>query len=167
MQDSRALGQLVSQLSIEFQGDAIRLNGVDITLEARSEAAGERASQVAAIPAVRSALLDLQRSFRRAPGLVADGRDMGSVVFPDAVLKVFLTASVEIRAERRFKQLMEKGLCVNLDEIRQAISERDARDVQRAVAPLHMCADAVMLDTTALTIDQAVERVVQTFRQLS
>jgi 3-phosphoshikimate 1-carboxyvinyltransferase len=117
------------------------------------------ASQVAALPAVRMALLFRQRAFRRAPGLVGDGRDMGSVVFPDAPLKVFLTASVEARAERRYKQLMAKGNTVILATLLQDLRERDQRDSERAVAPLAQGAEAYLLDTTSLSIEQAVAQV--------
>jgi 3-phosphoshikimate 1-carboxyvinyltransferase len=120
---------------------------------------GTGASKVAALPAVREALLFRQRLFRRAPGLVGDGRDMGSVVFPDAATKVFLTASVEIRAERRYKQLIGKGIAATMQPILQDLRERDERDSQRSVAPLRQTADAELLETTALTIDEAVAKV--------
>ena len=125
----------------------------------RTEEMGTGASKVAALPAVREALLFRQRLFRRAPGLVGDGRDMGSVIFPDAKTKVFLTASVEIRAERRYKQLIAKGIEATITPILQDLRERDERDSQRSVAPLRQTADAELLETTALTIDEAVAKV--------
>jgi 3-phosphoshikimate 1-carboxyvinyltransferase len=155
-----AVSGLAARLDCAFEGGRVRLADDDVTDEIRSEAAGSGASRVAAIPAVRDALLDRQRRFRAPPGLVADGRDMGSVVFPDAPLKVFLTASAEVRAERRHKQLMEKGISVSIPVLLRDLRERDARDVERAVAPLKATADAMLLDTTDLTIDEAVERVV-------
>ena len=160
-----AVSGLAADLDCAFAAGRVRLAGDDVTDEIRSEAAGTGASRVAAIPAVRDALLDRQRRFREAPGLVADGRDMGSVVFPDAPLKVFLTASAEVRAERRHKQLMEKGISVSIPVLLRDLRERDARDVERAVAPLKATADAVLLDTTDLTIDEAVERVVDWARE--
>jgi cytidylate kinase len=119
------------------------------------------ASEVAVHPAVRRTLLDLQHSFRKAPGLVADGRDMGTVVFPDATLKIFLTASAEVRAERRYKQLMAKEIRANLLDILQDLQKRDTRDQQRLVAPLQQSADAKLLETSQLTIEQSVERVLE------
>jgi cytidylate kinase len=113
---------------------------------------------------LRAALLAFQRSFRKAPGLVADGRDMGSVVFPDATLKIFLTASAEVRAERRYKQLMEKGMHANLSQILQDLQQRDARDSARSVAPLQKCADASLLDTDTLTIAAAVNEVLRRYQ---
>jgi CMP/dCMP kinase len=135
------------------------INGVDATDELRTETAGAAASAIAAVPEVRAALRDRQRAFRRPPGLVADGRDMGTVIFPDASYKVFLTASPEERAERRYKQLKEKGVSVTLDDLLREILARDARDASRAVAPLRPAEDAVHIDTTGLGIDAVVERV--------
>ena len=123
------------------------------------------ASRVAALPEVRRALLQRQRAFRKAPGLVAEGRDMGSVVFPDARTKIFLTASAEVRAERRYKQLMEKGNRANLADILKDLQERDARDRQRSVAPLQQSSDAELLETSALSIEQAVESVLAHHRK--
>jgi 3-phosphoshikimate 1-carboxyvinyltransferase len=151
--------RLADALDCEFSGGRVRLDGEDVTDEIRTEAASAGASRVAAVPAVRAALLERQRRFRQAPGLVADGRDMGSVVFPDAALKVFLTASAEARAARRHKQLMEKGISVSIDTLLRDLRERDARDAERAVAPLRATPDAKLLDTTSLTVDEAVERV--------
>lgn len=137
----------------------VLVNDVDATLELRTETAGAAASAIAAIPEVRSALKDRQRAFRRPPGLVADGRDMGTVIFPDAPYKVFLTASPEERAARRYKQLKDKGVSVTLDGLLREILARDARDASRAVAPLRPADDAVPIDTTGTGIDAVVERV--------
>jgi len=135
------------------------VDGVDATDELRTETAGAAASAIAALPEVRAALFERQRVFRRAPGLVADGRDMGTVIFPDAQFKVFLTASAEERAERRYNQLKQKGLEVTLDGLLREILARDARDAQRAVAPLKPAFDAVIVDTTGVPIDAVVEQV--------
>ncbi len=135
------------------------VNGIDATDELRTETAGAAASTIAAIPAVRDALKDRQRGFRQPPGLVTDGRDMGTVIFPDAPYKVFLTASAAERAERRYKQLKDKGLSVTLAGLLQEILARDARDANRAVAPLRPADDAVRIDTTGLGIEAVVERV--------
>ena len=139
--------------------EVIHLGGVDVTAAIRTETAGAAASRVAAMPAVRTALLERQRGFAQAPGLVADGRDMGTVVFPSAPLKIYLTASAGERARRRHKQLKEKGLTVNLADLSQEILERDRRDSSRPVAPLRPAADAVVLDSTGLDIEQVVEQV--------
>ena len=135
------------------------VNGIDATQELRTETAGAAASAIAAIPAVRDALKDRQRGFRQPPGLVTDGRDMGTVIFPDASCKVFLTASADERAERRYKQLKDKGLSVTLTGLLQEILARDTRDANRAVAPLRPAEDAVRIDTTGLGIQTVVERV--------
>lgn len=135
------------------------VNGIDATDDIRTETAGAAASAIAAIPEVRTALRDRQRAFRQAPGLVADGRDMGTVIFPDASPKVFLTASADERAERRYKQLKDKGVSVTLAGLLREILARDARDANRAVAPLRPAPDAVCIDTTGLGIDAVVERV--------
>lgn len=161
--DERALAVLAENLNVQFllaQGQLqVMLEDVDVSLLIRSEQAGNAASKVAALPAVRAALLQRQRDFRQAPGLVTDGRDMGTVVFPDAPFKVFLTASVEVRAQRRYKQLKEKGIGSNLCDLIAEISERDERDTQRQVAPLRPAADAVILDSTQLGIEAVLERV--------
>ncbi len=143
------------------QGDAMRVmvNGTDATDELRLETTGALASAIAAIPEVRAALKERQRAFRELPGLVADGRDMGTVIFPDAPYKVFLTASAEERAERRHKQLKDKGVSVNFDDLLREIMARDARDAQRTVAPLKPADDAVLIDTTGIGIDDVVARV--------
>ncbi len=135
------------------------VNGLDATDDIRTETCGAVASAIAAIPSVRAALFDKQRSFRRAPGLVADGRDMGTVIFPDAGFKVFLTASAEERAKRRYKQLKEKGLGVTLAALLREIQARDLRDAQRSVAPLRPAADAVAIDSTGMPIDAVVAAV--------
>ncbi len=155
--DEPALAELARRLDVRFPApDSVVLDGAEVGRDIRTEAAGNDASRVAALPAVRAALLDRQRAFRQPPGLVADGRDMGTVVFPDAEVKIFLTASPEARAERRYKQLIEKGLDANLAQLVEDIRQRDARDTQRAVAPLEPAADAVILDTTELDIDASV-----------
>jgi cytidylate kinase len=155
------------RLSVRFQGGKIFLSEHDVTDMIREEAIGVRASEVAKNPAVRTALLERQRSFRRLPGLVADGRDMGTVVFPDALLKIYLTASVRVRAERRYKQLIDKGNNANLAALSRDLEERDRRDAERAVAPLKPAPDAVSLDSSDQTIGQVVERVLRLYRERS
>jgi cytidylate kinase len=157
------------RLDVEFGADEVGeerivLAGEDVTRQIRTEAAGADASRVAAMPPVRAALLQRQRDFARPPGLVADGRDMGTVVFPDAPLKIYLTASPEERARRRHNQLKEKGLTVNIDDLSQEIRERDLRDSSRPVAPLRPAADAILLDSTGLSIAQVVDRVLELAR---
>lgn len=152
-------------LDVVFRGEKIILSGQEVTEKIRSESVGVRASEVAGIPSVRAALLERQRAFRQPPGLVADGRDMGTVVFPDAVLKVFLTASPEARAQRRYKQLIDKGNSANLASLSRALEERDQRDATRAVAPLKPAPDAVSVDSSGMTIDQVVERVLGLYRE--
>ena len=149
-----------------FEGADIWLDGVLVGDELRTEETGSAASKIAALPKVRAALLNKQRAFRRPPGLVADGRDMASVVFPDAVLKIFLTASAEARAERRYKQLKEKGIGANIAALLQDIRARDERDTQRSVAPLQQAQGASLLDTTSLNIEQAVQEVLSRYRAL-
>jgi len=156
--------RLAASLDAEFNaapGDTERvtLGGTDVTAQIRSEEAGQGASRVASWPEVRQALLERQRAFARPPGLVADGRDMGTVVFPQAPLKVFLTASLEERALRRYKQLKDKGSDVSLAALSREITERDLRDSTRAVAPLKPAPDAEVIDSTGLSIEQVVERV--------
>ena len=154
-----------ANLQAEFRDGLIYLNKQDVTLKLRDESVGIRASEVAAIPAVRGALLDRQRSFRKPPGLVAEGRDMGTVVFPDAVLKVFYLASPEVRAQRRYKQLIDKGNSANLAALSSALEERDKRDAAREVAPLKPAADAVSLDSSNMTVDEVVDQVLKTYRE--
>ena len=160
-----ALVQCAKVLPVNFHNERIILQDQDVTDAIRSEECGAKASEVARIPAVRQALMVRQRAFRQAPGLVADGRDMGTVVFPDAQLKVFLTASPEVRAERRYKQLIEKGMSANLRALSRDLQERDARDANRPVAPLVPAPDSQVLDSSALSIDEVVERIVGWWRE--
>jgi cytidylate kinase len=162
--DEPSVAAIAKTLNAAFSGQCIRLDGGDATDAIRSEQVSAAASKVATLPTVREALLDRQRAFRRLPGLVADGRDMGTVVFPDALVKVFVTASAEERARRRYKQLIEKGNSVNIDSLLRDIRERDARDAGRAAAPLKPAPDATVLDTTQLSIDDAIERVLARVR---
>ncbi len=162
LEDEVRLAVVAAGLDVEFQAcpagaPRIVLDGVEVGVELRSESCGDAASRVAALPAVRAALLHRQRDFRRAPGLVADGRDMGTVVFPDAELTLFLTASSEERARRRYKQLRENGLNVNLKNLVEEIDARDRRDAQRAVAPLEPAPDAEILDTTRMSIEDVCD----------
>ncbi|WP_153108996.1 bifunctional 3-phosphoshikimate 1-carboxyvinyltransferase/cytidylate kinase [Propionivibrio limicola] len=157
--DEAAVAGIAAGLDVEFSGDSIRMGGEEVGEAIRTEEISSGASLVAALPAVRAALLFRQRMFRRAPGLVADGRDMGSVVFPDAGTKIFLTASVEVRAKRRYKQLIDKGMPANIEPILLDLRARDERDSQRSVAPLQQSADANLLDTSDLSIENTVERV--------
>jgi 3-phosphoshikimate 1-carboxyvinyltransferase len=167
LDDESGLAEVARTLDCRFEGEEIQLGGVDATDAIRTEEISAAASKVAAVPAVRAALLERQRAFRRAPGLVADGRDMGTVVFTQAELKVFLTASPEARAARRHKQLIEKGIDATLAGLLLDIRERDARDSQRSVAPLAQAPDARLLDTTELSVDQAVAVVLRWFRERS
>jgi cytidylate kinase len=155
---------LAGQLELRFEGERVLLDDRDVSDELRTETSGNAASKVAALPAVRAALLDWQRDQARAPGLVADGRDMGSVVFPQAPLKLFLTASAEERAQRRYKQLKGKGFDVSLSSLVEEIEERDRRDRSRSVAPLRPAADAVELDSTGLSIQEVFDRVLDQVR---
>ncbi len=162
--DGPRLAALARALDVRFDDGRIALDGADATAAIREEAVSAGASQVAVHAAVRQALIERQRAFRRAPGLVADGRDMGTVVFPDARVKAFVTASAEERARRRHKQLIAKGISITMDSLLRDIRERDARDAGRAAAPLRPADDAVLLDTTNLTIDEAVARVLALYR---
>jgi cytidylate kinase len=153
--------ELAHSMPLSFEQGRVYLGSEEVSDAIRSEKAGNAASKVAAIPEVRAALLAWQRNYAQTPGLVADGRDMGTVVFPQAQVKIFLTASPEERAERRYKQLKEKGLDVNLADLAEEIRERDERDRTRKVAPLVPAASAIQLDTTQLTIEQVTERVLQ------
>ena len=163
--DERRLVASARTMDLRFHGERIILQNHDVTDEIRSEACGNRASDVARIPPVRQALLTRQRAFRQPPGLVADGRDMGTVVFPDAGLKIFLTARPEIRAERRYKQLKEKGIDANLRALSRDLLERDERDAKRPVAPLVPAPDSQVLDSSALSIDEVAERIVGWYRE--
>lgn len=171
LDDAPVLARVASGLNVAFRvGDGdppVRalLDGEDVDRELRSERCGGAASQVAAVPAVRGALLERQRAFRRPPGLVADGRDMGTVVFPDAALKLFLTASAEERASRRYKQLIAKGISASLRDLLTDIRERDLRDSKRSMAPLVPAADAVVLDTGGMPPDAVFEQALGLVRQ--
>jgi cytidylate kinase len=169
LEDGPGLARLAASFDIRFgSGDSgeelIWLDGREVTAAIRTEGAGNDASKVAALPVVRAALLERQRRFAVAPGLVADGRDMGTVVFPQAEVKIFLTASAAERAARRHKQLKEKGVAANLAALSLEIAERDLRDTMRAISPLVASADAVLLDTTAMSVDAVVERVLEVAR---
>jgi len=163
LNDEVALGELAANLDIRFEtthnGVITMLDGQDVSGDLRQEETGAVASRIAAVPAVRTALASRQRLFRQAPGLVADGRDMGTVIFPDAKLKIFLTASAEIRAERRYKQLKDKGENVNLTRLFREIKARDSRDQSRSIAPLRPADDAVIIDSTDLDIDEVFVKV--------
>jgi CMP/dCMP kinase len=157
--DEAAIAEAAAGMDVVFQGEDIFLEDQDVSAQIRHETVGNRASEIAPMPAVRRALLQRQRAFRQPPGLVADGRDMATIVFPDATLKIFLTATPEVRAERRYKQLIEKGISANLRALSRDLQERDARDASRAVAPLVPAPDSQVLDSTALPIEAVVERI--------
>ena len=171
LEDTGALSELANDLDVEFSlpepGKEVRvfLNGESVDSELRTEDCGKAASRIAAYPAVRAALLSRQRQFRKLPGLIADGRDMGTVVFPDAAVKIFLTASAEERARRRYKQLKQKGFDVNLPQLSADIAERDARDSERSISPLKPADDAVVIDTTSIGIEAVVEKVASLVKQ--
>jgi CMP/dCMP kinase len=165
LDDEAAVARLARRLPARFCGEQVFLAEDEVTEAIRSEDCGNRASRVAALPAVRAALVELQRGFRQAPGLVADGRDMGTIIFPDAELKVFLTASAEERAMRRYKQLKEKGFDVNLAGLSAEIAARDRRDAERAVAPLRPAADAIVLDSSEMDIEAVVSAVARLVEQ--
>jgi CMP/dCMP kinase len=153
------IAEAARQMDVVFVADEILLEDQDVSAQIRHETVGNRASEIAPLPKVRQSLLQRQRAFREPPGLVADGRDMGTIVFPDASLKIFLTASPEVRAERRYKQLIEKGISANLRALSRDLEERDARDANRAVAPLVPAPDSQVLDSTALPIEAVVDRI--------
>jgi cytidylate kinase len=161
LKDEQAIAQLAQTMDVAFQGDEIFLEDQEVSLHVRHEEVGNRASDVARMPAVRQALLTRQRAFREPPGLVADGRDMATIVFPDAALKIFLTASPEVRAQRRYKQLIEKGIAANLGALSRDLAARDARDASRAVAPLVPAPDSQVLDSSALSIEAVVEQILR------
>jgi len=165
--DAEAVTRIARALAARFTGGRIYLGQHDVTDLIRGEHIGSTASVVAVYPGVRTALDELQRAFRQAPGLVADGRDMGTVVFPDACLKVFLTASVEARAQRRYKQLIEKGFPAKMEDLLHDLKARDARDSNRAVAPLKPAVDARLLDSSGLSVAQVVEQIVQWYRKIN
>ena len=161
LSDAALLAALCSELQIVFGAGSVTVNGDDLTDAIRTEDVGSAASVVAALPPVREAILTLQKAFRRAPGLVADGRDMGTVVFPDAPVKIFLDASAEARAERRYNQLKNKGLSVKFPTLLEQIQERDARDRERAVAPLRPAEDALIIDSSEMSIDAVVATCIE------
>jgi cytidylate kinase len=169
LDDETGLARLAESFDIRFGStdsgqEVVRLDGAEVSDAIRTEQAGNDASKVAALPAVRAALLERQRRFAAPPGLVADGRDMGTVVFPQARVKIFLTASADERAARRYKQLKEKGVAATLAALSLEIAERDRRDMNRAIAPLVASADAVLLDTTGMSVDAVVDRVLREVR---
>jgi cytidylate kinase len=169
LSDADALERCARETQVRFvarQGAEPRVfvDGIDATDELRTETAGAAASAIAALPPVRAALFDKQRAFRQAPGLVADGRDMGTVIFPDAAFKVFLTASAAERADRRYKQLKDKGLAVTLAGLLEEIVARDARDAERTVAPLKPAVDAVLIDSTGVPVETVIDRVLAVLR---
>src|SRR5690606_25237120 len=166
--DEAEVARIAAGLDVQFSDggeERVLLGGEDVTEALRTERCGEAASKVAALPAVRRALLDRQRAFAVPPGLVADGRDMGTGVFPDALLKIFLTASPEERARRRHKQLIEKGIDVNLHDLSREIAQRDERDANRPVAPLAPAADARIIDSTRMSPEEVTERILQWLRE--
>ena len=165
--DEAALAALAVGLDVRFAGEQILLGGKDVTDLIRAEQIGVAASKIAALPAVRAALIERQHAFLKTPGLVADGRDMGTMIFPQARLKVFLTASVEARADRRYKQLIGKGFPANMFDLLQDLRERDARDTNRAVAPLKPAEGAHVLDTSSMTIETAVAQVLAWYREVA
>ncbi|MDC8757531.1 (d)CMP kinase [Janthinobacterium fluminis] len=161
LNDEHALAKLAEHLPCSFAGGEILLANENVTDAIRAEAVGNTASQIAALPAVRQALFALQLGFRKAPGLVADGRDMGTVIFPHAPLKVFLTASADARAQRRYKQLIDKGISASIEDLLMDLNARDARDTHRAIAPLVPAEGAHVLDTSNMTADEAVDLVLK------
>jgi cytidylate kinase len=167
LKDEAAIAESARAMDVYFQGDEIFLEDQDVSLHVRHEEVGNRASDVARMPMVRRALLERQRAFRQPPGLVADGRDMGTVVFADAALKIFLTASAEIRAQRRYKQLIEKGIAANLGALSRDLAERDKRDATRAVAPLVAAPDSQVLDSSGLSVEEVADRVLKLWRDRS
>jgi cytidylate kinase len=167
LEDEARLAEAAENMDVDFLGEEIMLEDQEVSQHIRHEAVANRASEVARLPAVRRALLARQRAFRRPPGLVADGRDIGTVVFPDADLKIFLTATPEVRAERRYKQLIEKGINANLRALSRDLAERDARDANRPVAPLVPAPDSQVLDSSALSIEAVVERILRLYGDMS
>ncbi len=166
LNDEHALAKLAEDLDCSFEGGHVFLAHEDVTAAIRAEQVGNTASKIATLAAVRHALVRLQLGFRAAPGLVADGRDMGTVIFPHASLKVFLTASVAARAERRYKQLIEKGFSASIEDLLKDLTERDARDANRAIAPLKPAEGAHLLDTSDMTAEQAVEQVLHWYAEI-
>lgn len=166
LEDEHALAKLARDMPCSFKGDEVYLSNENVSAAIRAEDVGNAASKIASLPTVRQALYGLQLDFRKAPGLVADGRDMGTVIFPHAPLKVFLTASVDARAARRYKQLIDKGFSANMEDLLKDLTERDARDTNRKIAPLKPAEGARVLDTSAMTADQAVEQVLAWYAEL-
>ncbi|TFW04793.1 (d)CMP kinase [Oxalobacteraceae bacterium OM1] len=165
LNDEHAIAKLAEHLPCRFVGDTIWLASENVTGDIRAEEVGNTASKIAVLPTVRHALAGLQLGFRKPPGLVADGRDMGTVIFPHATLKVFLTASVEARAHRRYKQLIDKGFPANMEDLLKDLKERDERDSNRAVAPLKPAEGAHFLETSDMTADEAVEQVLRWYAE--
>lgn len=163
--DTEHLAEIANQMQIKFERGEAYLNGEQVSAHIRTERMGQGASEVAVHPAVRTALLQTQRNFRQAPGLVGDGRDIGSVIFPDASLKIFLTAAVETRAKRRYDQLIQRGESTDYALILADLQQRDLRDSQRAAAPLRQLPDAILLDTTDKNIDEAVDIIIKAFKK--
>jgi cytidylate kinase len=166
LNDEALIAKAAVGMDVYFQGDEIFLEDQEVSLHIRHEEVGKRASEVARMPEVRNALLERQRAFRQPPGLVADGRDMATVVFPDAELKIFLTASPEVRAQRRYKQLIEKGIAANLAALSRDLAERDARDANRAVAPLVPAPDSQVLDSSALSVEAVADRILESWKTM-
>jgi cytidylate kinase len=165
LENDPEVSRIALNLNIKFNGEEVWVNGREVSGLIRGEVAGAAASRVAALPGVRAALMTLQHNFRCQPGLVADGRDMGSVVFPDAGLKIYLTATPEERAQRRYKQLITKGVDASMAALLQDIRDRDHRDSNRATAPLLKCADAIEFDTTGIPVDAVVAMVLQLYQE--
>lgn len=165
LQDERAIAKAAQGMDVVFGEDEILLEDQDVSSQIRHETVGNRASEIAPMPGVRQALLKRQRAFREPPGLVADGRDMGTVVFPDAGLKVFLTARPEVRAERRYKQLIEKGIAANLGALSRDLADRDARDANRPVAPLVPAPDSQVLDSSGLSVEAVADQILRWYRE--
>jgi cytidylate kinase len=165
LHDEAVVTKVAKQMKLAFECNAeliVKLDGIDITSRLATEETGSAASQIAALPDVRAALMEKQRDFQRSPGLVADGRDMGTVVFPKAQYKVFLTADAAIRAKRRYKQLIEKGICANLQQITHEIETRDRRDRDRSIAPLAMAENALYIDSSDMEITMVINEVLKT-----
>ena len=164
LKEEAAVAHAAEAMDVVFVADEILLEDQDVSSQIRHETVGNHASEIARMPKVREALLRRQRAFREPPGLVADGRDMATIVFPDAALKIFLTASPEVRAQRRYKQLIEKGIAANLAALSRDLAERDKRDRDRAVAPLKPAADSQVLDSSALSVEEVAEQVLKLWR---
>ena len=164
LKDEAAVAHAAEAMDVVFVADEILLEDQDVSSQIRHETVGNHASEIARMPKVREALLRRQRAFREPPGLVADGRDMATIVFPDAALKIFLTASPEVRAQRRYKQLIEKGIAANLAALSRDLAERDQRDATRAVAPLVPAPDSQVLDSSALSVEAVADQVLQLWR---